>query len=732
MKKNKRTLLQIIPFIIIGFCLLWTYCCDSYENVLEYTASNMYTSNAVRLTTNTEASDVKWNSIVDSQCIVYSDVSESDSLRGVYAGCDASFSIPMLSGQFFSQENFYNDDKVAIIGKGLVTRTVKKNGNDYLQINDDNFKVIGVIGLDSIPSSLDYTIYVTMGNALKLFDTDLYYTFDGTNEGIRKSVDKFESSYETKQIKRQTVDLDVIYSNNNYSHIMYQSFAVIIFLLLILFSYFEVFNRRSIINVYNINSATPFQTFCVILKKYMMINYAGMLFGVVLALPILFFVKRMPFDWLSLLNVSIISLFVMSITSLISVLSFFKKRKQGGIGIENNAKNTLKVLKTCLLITTVGILIFVDVIINSFSSQISAHNSYDNKSNNTYYTITSSMSNEEFNRAYADSSFLKRMKNTCKELNSNKKYSFYEFINQHVSVKQKDFPYEFYYYHDDTDKMLNAIQVSDGFFNTFQLALEAGSKFSAEDYFGDGKTEIPVILGNAYKNFYSVGDRIESVEYLYKNYDFLVVGILKENSYYINQGNTKLLDYMMVMPSRIYLNDPLPNTVDYMSQFALYTQKTDGVFVLDNEQSFADMSTWVHEVAKKNGIYNLDFLRVPKSSAYFLQCISKQYIDTSYIILSMFLVLLFILIYQMSCYLLQSKKQLYFILLICGASFSQIAFKICAEIISMILVANAIAFITTICLIAIEYSVMVLLISILPAFIISSTYIYRSLNNNLN
>lgn len=722
-----HTLYNLIPFILIGFCISWIFDCVDYEHILNYTAANMNTNNALSFVTETKPSNINWDLIIDDNCIVYSYAPGNYSIRGVLSGMDASFPIPMLSGRYFSQQDFKNNKNVAIIGKGLIDETAKMDGKEYLELNGEKYEIIGIVGLNSLPSAIDYSIYVTLGNSIELLGDELNYTFDGSNEGVKNSVEKFISMYKADELPNQFVNLDIIYTNKA-SNFVYLLFLIILLFILTLLTFFTVFNKKEVINVYSINGAKPYQIVYMALKKYVLLNYFGMLFGIIIATSALYLINKTPLSILPLIFAATICFVVLCILSAIYILRILNNQ-QFHVNLYKKATTSAKLLKTCFLISVVGILVLSNIVIISFPNKINEYNSYKNKAEKNYYTITSPITSEEFNKAYNNPTFLNRMKNVYKAFKSNKEYNFYEISNQYVLIKNKNFPYAFYY-GDSAEKLSNAVQVGNIFFNVFQLNVESGRLFEADDYLGNGKKEIPVILGNAYKNFYSVGDKIIGVEYLFKNYTFNIVGILEKDSYYITQGNTELLDYKIIMPSLIYTNFPEYDTNDYMSQFALYTQKLDGVFVLNNKEDFANLSVWVSELVRENGIYELRFLTVPKSSAYFLQCISQQFIKTSFIMLNLLLATMVLLIIQISGYLLELKKGLYKILLVCGANLQQIVFKLYGELILLVVLSNIIAFVITISFISISYSVIMPILTILTVLLITSVYLRRTLYNN--
>lgn len=76
---------------------------------------------------------------------------------------------PVCSGRFFNFEDFSDDkisEKLAVIGKNMVPLTKEINGQKYIEISHNFYKVIGVVSLDD-ETMLNNTIFIK-------FDPDLH------------------------------------------------------------------------------------------------------------------------------------------------------------------------------------------------------------------------------------------------------------------------------------------------------------------------------------------------------------------------------------------------------------------------------------------------------------------------------------------------------------------------------------------------------------------------------
>ena len=83
------------------------------------------------------------------------------------------------------------------------------------------------------------------------------------------------------------------------------------------------------------------------------------------------------------------------------------------------------------------------------------------------------------------------------------------------------------------------------------LDIQKGRSFVDSDFIFRKGSEIPVILGSDYDGIYTIGDTF-GLEYLYDNYFFKVMGILKKGSE-ISLNMKYYLDKSIVMPFLQYL-----------------------------------------------------------------------------------------------------------------------------------------------------------------------------------
>ena len=79
---------------------------------------------------------------------------------------------PMRYGHFFTKAELKSGKKMAVIGKNLESSIKEQNGNKYIKLNGNYFRVIGIIGYDSDTIIDDY-IYISVGQADGITDGNL-------------------------------------------------------------------------------------------------------------------------------------------------------------------------------------------------------------------------------------------------------------------------------------------------------------------------------------------------------------------------------------------------------------------------------------------------------------------------------------------------------------------------------------------------------------------------------
>ena len=156
------------------------------------------------------------------------------------------------------------------------------------------------------------------------------------------------------------------------------------------------------------------------------------------------------------------------------------------------------------------------------------------------------------------------------------------------------------------------IQVSEEVLEKFGFGLKSGRLFDSDDYTYSEEDLVPILLGNAYSGIYREGDTI-SGEYLYKNFKFMVVGILNKGcEIKISTGNTSLDEYI-IMPSFVFESRPQSED-EYITQKIHYANKTSGIIETD-DVNFSETYTDIKNILSTSNVgqYSMTCSSVEKS-----------------------------------------------------------------------------------------------------------------------
>lgn len=92
--------------------------------------------------------------------------------QGIYLKEDLKVIPELIEGRFFDKNDFNNyNNKIAVIGKGLLDRTTQKGEFRYITFNNEEYKIIGIMGNEKKQKMFDYTMIF---NLLNLTDNENY------------------------------------------------------------------------------------------------------------------------------------------------------------------------------------------------------------------------------------------------------------------------------------------------------------------------------------------------------------------------------------------------------------------------------------------------------------------------------------------------------------------------------------------------------------------------------
>lgn len=157
---------------------------------------------------------------------------------------------PILSGRFFTVNDFRNDVPVALIGKNLQERLINKGNKKYLYYDGTYYRTIGIMGYKNRSSIYDNRFIVNLNSILsdsEKFNRDLntvMWRVDNKNSGARNSVkyiynslSKINKNLQVQILKQNSKSSSLIVAFNVNKNLIT---SLIIFILVLFFNIINV------------------------------------------------------------------------------------------------------------------------------------------------------------------------------------------------------------------------------------------------------------------------------------------------------------------------------------------------------------------------------------------------------------------------------------------------------------------------------------------------------------
>ena len=154
---------------------------------------------------------------------------------------------------------------------------------------------------------------------------------------------------------------------------------------------------------------------------------------------------------------------------------------------------------------------------------------------------------------------------------------------------------------------IKALQLSPNCFEKFNLTCDTGDTFTGDGY---SDSEIPVVLGAAYKEYYTLHDTIEA-SYIFKPVQLHVVGFLPENTVLTLYNNPLVLDRYMIIPSLTC--EDSDSYDEQVFQLRHYVNKLEGYYEYEDA---LDLQAFQKTIEKVNGLLSgaISTVDLPKVS----------------------------------------------------------------------------------------------------------------------
>ena len=336
----------------------------------------------------------------------------------------------------------------------------------------------------------------------------------------------------------------------------------------------------------------------------------------------------------------------------------------------NDIKTNLRTYLSLFIQLAVSLVLFALVLnqflgMNTFKAKITSLNKYEN----IHLMIDITEENYLHTNVLIAEDAIPRMEKLYDYLCTNTTFKTFSYYEQpvfsttfdEINLMEEVFP-------NNEGGYYGGLYVNPNFLSIFKLDTENGRLFEPKEYVSTDEI-IPVVLGSAYRSFFSPGDMFSE--------NMKVIGILPDNAFYISPkagSDILLFEKIVLMPMNMTLNSSLADYDNAINSTCIITDKKSD---LDDIQSFSN----------ELNLFTYRF-RSFKSQ---LDFIIRDYMRLIQIIITLLFLILFFCIMTIISNLLnfiQSHKREFAIHLMCGATMTSFVKRIVIQIGTILLFSN--------------------------------------------
>ena len=257
-----------------------------------------------------------------------------------------------------------------------------------------------------------------------------------------------------------------------------------------------------------------------------------------------------------------------------------------------------------------------------FATALKTHSSVSKFSkfigNKSYYWISDDIEEDDFSLYMENQNGeYEKLKSLHEELKNEKSWTFLSANKQFISINSSDIPEKFLFQYeqgcpleneDKSKKDVKCLHVSQNLFSEFGITISDGREFKTEDFMHKNGECVPIILGNEYKNIFSIG-QILNGEYLFEDFKFEIIGFLPELTEIPSLGDMGIIscDRYAIMPAFSRENNA---EVSFFDKASL-DQYVNGIIISD--MNYADVNERVQKLVLKTGTMKLNV--IPESGS---------------------------------------------------------------------------------------------------------------------
>lgn len=242
-------------------------------------------------------------------------ISDDPYIKGIYI--NGKPKLPStIEGRFFKEEDFFSDNRIAVIGKNVKNTIIKKN-KEYYSFDGEFYEVIGKMGGD-FETKIDHTVYLNLNKTL--YSPTNFYVLDGSkdNESIyNQFISLLGEKIERLDIAQKGSGSFYENENNNLKIVVLLVGSSVFIINIFLINYW-IYKKKVFIAINYLIGHPPFKFWLTFGKRYFTIFISSHLLSCIfLTLLISNVYSIAPYSYI---QISLIYLAGLSITNLLCIL----------------------------------------------------------------------------------------------------------------------------------------------------------------------------------------------------------------------------------------------------------------------------------------------------------------------------------------------------------------------------------------------------------------------------
>ena len=371
--KNMKFIILILSLIIFTFSIVTSIIITQYKNENSLNGLNNENTNYFKLNSAIQISFTDVLDVLDEykESNIYLEFDpipkplEITTLFGkaIYYNYNLDNKLPILEGSNFSVDDMNSSEKQILVGKLLQSEIVEENGERYFIIDNEKYKVIGILGNEASETAYDNTFIINLksmnyysdSRAIWKLNLDKKYQSNALKDLQNLASNKKQSAIKVlEQENKKTNDikdiqafelidseteqvnlLEIIKNNDDFLYIL-QMISCFGMLNLIIVVYYWMNSSIKDIGIRKAYGATNFEITVFIIKKYIISVFISVVLGISLHFLFKTILKSMfpkfSFD-IYIYNVLTITAVFVLVGLLISIIPLIKARKVQPVNI---------------------------------------------------------------------------------------------------------------------------------------------------------------------------------------------------------------------------------------------------------------------------------------------------------------------------------------------------------------------------------------------------------------